>query len=85
VESDWFLAYVNQRPYYVAKNDAEVQQILKDKGIVTLPCEGPRHNLPGLCCATDALGQKVLLPSPFSPPPSLNYRDFSAVGRGVRE
>jgi len=77
VESDWFLAYVNQRPYYVAKNDVEVQQILKDKGIVTLPCEGPRHNLPGLRCDTDAFGEKVLLPCPFllTATRSLNARD----------
>jgi hypothetical protein len=77
VESNWFLACVNLRPYYVAMNDIEVRQILKDKGIVTFLCEGPRHNLPGLRCDTDAFGEKVLLPCPFllSATRSLNARD----------
>jgi hypothetical protein len=68
VESNWFLACVNLRPYYVAMNDIEV---------VTFLCEGPRHNLPGLRCDTDAFGEKVLLPCPFllSATRSLNARD----------
>ena len=74
-EAGWLLVILNQRPHFVDEDDTAVLNILVEKAQSITPCKGPRYGLPGLRCVTDAFGQKVLLPSPFSPPPSLNYRD----------